>query len=110
MSLRTGVLVTALCLLCVAGTPSSLAEPRATEASLSVAAERGDAEAEYQFARALLTGQGAAHHPDESLRWMRKAAAQGHPDALGGVGYFYAKGIAVPLSLIHISEPTRLLS
>jgi TPR repeat protein len=27
---------------------------------------------------------------------MKRAAAQNHADALGGVGYFYAKGVAVP--------------
>jgi TPR repeat protein len=61
-----------------------------------LAAELGDANAQFEFARMLLTGNGIAKDPVKALEWMKKAAAQNHADALGGVGYFYAKGVAVP--------------
>jgi TPR repeat protein len=61
-----------------------------------LAAESGEAHAQFEFARALLTGNGVPKNPEKALEWMKKAAAQNHADALGGVGYFYAKGVAVP--------------
>jgi TPR repeat protein len=63
---------------------------------LEIAAERGGANDQFELARALLSGNGIAKDPAKALEWMKKAAAQNHPDALGGVGYFYAKGVAVP--------------
>jgi TPR repeat protein len=71
---------------------SSGAEKLPTE----VAAERGEANAQFEFARMLLSGNGVPKDPEKALEWMKKAAAQNHADALGGVGYFYAKGVAVP--------------
>src|SRR4030095_15042242 len=61
-----------------------------------IAADHGDANAQFELARALLTGNGVPKDPAKALEWMKKAAAQNHADALGGVGYFYAKGVAVP--------------
>ncbi len=64
-------------------------------APLTSNAGRGDAEAQFQLARAHLNGKGVAKDSGKAFEWMMKAAEQGHAEALGGVGYFYANGVAV---------------
>ena len=64
-------------------------------ASSELAAAPADAEAQFQRARAHLSGKGAAKDAALAFDWMKKAAEQGHAEALGGVGYFYANGVAV---------------
>ena len=66
-----------------------------TGAELAVAAEAGEMDAQYLFARACLRGEGVPKDPAKALAWMKRAAAQGHAEALGGMGYFYAAGVAV---------------
>jgi TPR repeat protein len=44
-----------------------------------VAAENGDARAQYSLAVMYNDGIGVRKSPDEALVWFRKAAAQGHP-------------------------------
>lgn len=60
------------------------------------AAERGEAAAQFQLARAYLHGTGVLKDVKKAFALMKSAADQGHPDAMGGLGYFYASGIAVP--------------
>lgn len=76
--------------------PVFSADPAPTRAALIESAGRGDAEAQFQLSRALLADGGGDAVKALALDWMKKAAAQGHADALGGVGYFFANGVAVP--------------
>ncbi len=60
-------------------------------------AETGDADAQFRLARASLKGEGVLKNPTEAYLWMKKAADQGHPDAIGGMGYFYSAGVEVEM-------------
>jgi TPR repeat protein len=46
-----------------------------------VAAEKGDARAQYSLAVMYNDGIGVKRNPAEAMSWFRKAAAQGHPMA-----------------------------
>ena len=46
-----------------------------------IAAERGDARAQYSLAVMYNDGIGVRKNPAEAMLWFRKAAAQGHPMA-----------------------------
>ena len=64
--------------------------------SLSAQEHADSAEAEFQLARAYLNGQGVPKDVGKALELMKAAAAQGHADAIGAVGYFYSTGTGVP--------------
>ena len=59
------------------------------------AAERGDGQTQFHQARASLLGEGVPQDVEKAFELMKSAAAHGHPDAIGGLGYFYNVGIAV---------------
>lgn len=96
MTRKQVVLCGILLTLTVSEWTGASAEAPASSEQLTIRAGRGDAEAQYHLARALLAGNGVAKDPVRALEWMRKAAAQGHADATGGVGYFFAKGVGIP--------------
>ena len=81
-------------LLLFAAIPTIWAEETKPLAELQAAAEGGDAESQFQLSRAYLQGSGVPKDLPRAFALMKSAAAQGHPDALGGVGYFYSKGLA----------------
>lgn len=54
-------------------------------------AEKGDAEAQFELAEALLYGTGVAANPVDAIAWYGKAAAQGHLKAQ----YKYGFGLSV---------------
>jgi len=60
------------------------------------AAERGDADAQFQLARAYLRGEGVPKDVKKAFELMKASADQGNADAIGGLGYFFSNGIAVP--------------
>jgi len=84
-------------ILCLAlGLAESQAEPKVTVTpAVIAAAERGEAEAQFQAARAYLRGEGVSKDVNKAFALMKAAADQGHADAIGGLGYFYSGGIAV---------------
>jgi TPR repeat protein len=59
-------------------------------------AEAGDAEAQLMLAVFFSTGRATPPDPLEAARWLQKAAAQGHPMALDGLGVYSARGEGVP--------------
>lgn len=75
---------------------------------LRSAAERGEARAQFDLARAHLRGIGVDRDPRLALAWMEKAAQQGFPDAIGGLGYFFAEGIAVEKNETRAAEQFRV--
>ena len=54
-----------------------------------------DPEAQFQLARSLLNGEGVQKNTSRALELMTLAANQGHAEAMGGLGYFYASGLEV---------------
>ena len=72
--------------------------------ALQTAAERGEAEAQFQLGRALLRGEGMPKDVDKAFALMKAAAEQGHGDAMSGVGYFYDQGVSVPKDAAHALE------
>jgi len=68
------------------------AEQREKEAAVArwrVLAEKGDAEAQYDLARAYMDSNGVLGGRDETIAWLGKAAAQGHIKAQ----YTYGMGL-----------------
>ncbi|MCK9589826.1 MAG: tetratricopeptide repeat protein [Terrimicrobiaceae bacterium] len=64
--------------------------------ALEAKAKQGDAGAQFDLARACLKGgDGVKKDAMRSFELMISAANQGHAEAMGGVGFFYANGIAV---------------
>ena len=60
-------------------------------------AERGDAEAAWFLAVSLTYGdEGFRQDEREALKWLRRAAARGHPQALYHLGWRYESGEGVP--------------
>jgi hypothetical protein len=65
-------------------------------AECRLAADRGDAKAQYRLAMMYHQGKGAVHQDyAQALSWYRKAAAQGEAGAEYGIGYMYFNGQGV---------------
>ena len=59
--------------------------------------QEGNADAQFELARIYLRGSdGVGKNAARSMELMKAAADQGHAEAMGGVGYFYASGTTVP--------------
>ncbi|GHU34047.1 hypothetical protein AGMMS50256_27150 [Betaproteobacteria bacterium] len=59
------------------------------------AAERGDAQAQYQLGLLYSGGQGGAQNHAEAVAWFRKAAEQGAAASQYRLGRAYARGLGV---------------
>ncbi len=101
-------LLTAFSLVCVAfAAPFAI---RAKEKSAPAAPAEtlpADPEAQYQLAQAYLRGIGVPKDPAKAYELVKMAAAQGHADAIGGLGYFPASGIMVKKDLAEAAECFR---
>ncbi len=62
-----------------------------------VAAERGDAAAQFRYAEMLRDGRGVRKNMREAVSWTRKAADAGHAAAQCQMGLFYMNGLGVDL-------------
>ncbi len=60
-----------------------------------VAAEQGDAAAQFRYAEMLRDGSGVKKNVLESVTWTRKAADAGHAGAQCQMGLFYMNGLGV---------------
>jgi len=60
------------------------------------AAEKGDAEAQYELGRCYLLSKGVDQNFPEAVKWFRKAAEQGNVRAQYGLGACYFRGKGVP--------------
>ncbi|MFA7317409.1 MAG: tetratricopeptide repeat protein [Sulfuricella sp.] len=61
-------------------------------------AEKGQADAQYNVARMLQDGDGAAQNPVEAMRWYRKAAEQGDQESQYYLGLMYLRGEGVAVN------------
>lgn len=60
---------------------------------LKLAAEKGEAQAQYELARKLSTGDGVDKDETAAVGWYTKAAEQNHVDAQVDLGYMYNRGL-----------------
>lgn len=71
--------------------------PAQDTTALQPSAQVGDAQAQFELARRHLKGSdGIPKDVTRAFELMSAAANQGHAEAMGGMGYFYAQGIAAP--------------
>ena len=60
-----------------------------------VGAQGGDAGCQYQVGRLYYDGDAVDANHAQALLWLEKAAAQDQPDAVGELGFMYARGDGV---------------
>jgi uncharacterized protein len=95
MNLTRNIVIATVLASCVFAPPARSADDSKNMEDLVAAAERGDADAQYRFARALQTGDGVKADLGKALEWMKKAAAQEHVEALAMLGYWHSVGLGV---------------
>ena len=78
---------------------------RAAAEQYRAAAERGNAKNQFAWGMSLIIGRGCERNLDEGIKWMTKAAEQGHAPAIYNLGFFYLTG----LSTTRIKPPTFVL-
>lgn len=54
-----------------------------------------DAESRFQLGRRLLKGDGMPKDSAQAFKLLQSAANEGHPEAMGALGFFYATGLEV---------------
>jgi Sel1 repeat len=59
-------------------------------------AEAGDAIAQFDVAKAYMTGAGVARDPNMALVWLHKSAAQDYVGAEYALGRMYQQGLGIP--------------
>ncbi len=87
-------------LLCFA-VPVHAAEQKKDPDEWRQLAEKGDAEAQFQYAELLGNGQGVPRDEFESVRLLRKAADQGHARAQTVLGMRYKSGRGIPQDIVE---------
>jgi TPR repeat protein len=68
---------------------------------LRIAAEKGDAEAQYNLGSAYYAGKRVSKNLTEAVKWVRKASEQGNADAQTFLGWLYEEGKGVPKNLVE---------
>ncbi len=69
-----------------------------------LAAEKGDADAQYQLGEMFFLGRGVRQDDEEAVRWYRMAAEQEHDSAQHAIGTMYQWGRGVPQSYPEAAE------
>lgn len=82
----------------VAGAAATAASHQDLE-SILVMADQGDAGSQNYLGFLYATGQAVAKDEKLAFNWFRKAAAQGHPEAIGNLAVMYEKGLGVARNL-----------
>ena len=100
-SLFASLAAAAPCVVCAEDKPAPAAEPASSDPLPT------DAEEQYQLAQACIRGIGVKKDPARAYELCKMAAAQGHADAIGGLGYFPATGIMVKKDLAEAAECFR---
>ena len=73
-----------------------------------LAAEQGDAQAQFELGVMYDEGQGVAQDYEEAARWFRLAAEQGHALAQNNLGVVYGKGQGVKQDYVIAHKWTNL--
>ncbi|HOW64614.1 MAG TPA: tetratricopeptide repeat-containing serine protease family protein [Candidatus Paceibacterota bacterium] len=82
-------------------------EPVTAPLELAIAAEQGEAEAQYDLGRKLLAGDGVAADPAKGADWIQKAAKQGLPKAQITLSGLYLKGEGVEMDEVKAFDWMR---
>jgi TPR repeat protein len=69
-----------------------------------VAADQGDADAQFNLGRMYSLGQGVQQDGAEAVAWYRKSAAQNGLDAIYSVGLAYHDGLGVPQDFVAAEQ------
>lgn len=77
-------------------------------ATYQLAAENGDAEAQFNLGRMYDEGHGVPRNPYEAVKWYRLAADQGHALGEANLGVMYMSGEGVPKDLAEAVRWFRL--
>jgi len=64
--------------------------------TVTLVAEQGDPRTQYREGSRLRTGTGVPQDPFEALKWLEKAAVQGHKRAAYDLAFMYFRGHGVP--------------
>ena len=103
LSLARGAAVAALSAALLAASPAGaqtsdekLDDARARIEKLLLAAEQGDASAQFNLGVMYADGEGVPQNYSEAVRWYRLAAEQGDASAQFNLGIMYANGEGVP--------------
>lgn len=67
----------------------------ATESPLLEQINSQNSESRFQLARRFLKGDGVPKDSAKAFQLMKSAADEGHPEAMGALGFFYATGLEV---------------
>ena len=70
-------------------------QKKADGAGWAVAAEQGDADAQFRLGEMYKYGRGIRQDDEEAVKWYRQAAEQGHAAAQKKLGWMYANGRGV---------------
>ena len=76
-------------------------EEQSPLASLFTKAEAGDSEAQYELGWRHALGNGFDLDDEMAVRWLRRAAGNGHPLAQNNLGARYVSGDGVPRDLVE---------
>ena len=94
--LRVKCLLFAAALALVVPLPVHANSDRVDVAAVRKAAEKGDAQAQYDLGSMYAKGVGVAKDAQQAVVWYRKAADQGVAPAQYNVGFMYESGYGVP--------------
>jgi TPR repeat protein len=77
------------------GAKTNIAEKAVAASAAKIAAEKGNAEAQFRYAEMLRDGRSVAKNVREAVTWTRKAADGGLAVAQCQMGLFYMNGLGV---------------
>ena len=93
-SIRTTLAVSVLALTLIA--PWAIGQAPDLITATRLAAEQGDARAQFALGLMYRDGEGVLKDDAEAVRWYRLAAEQGLAGAQYNLGFMYANGLGVP--------------
>jgi hypothetical protein len=70
-------------------------------------AEGGDAIAQFDVAKAYMSGTGVAKDPNMAVVWLQKSAAQDYVGAEYALGRLYQQGLGIPKDLLQAAKCFR---
>ena len=73
-----------------------------------MAAEQGDAKAQFNLGNIYDTGEGVPENDTEAVRWYRMAAEQGYAKAQVNLGLMHFNGSGVPQDVVEAARLFRL--
>ena len=79
-------------------------EALAENENIQIAAQKGDAEAQYRLGTMHLRGQGIEKNEEQAVVWFQKAAEQGNVNAQYTLSQMYRTGRGVPKNTAKAKE------